>query len=68
MYSIINRILWTSLFFVLECMPQLPSIFKLKDADDKPIQGNFYEAEFQKVKLGKRRSFMLKLHLDQRRP
>ena len=38
-------------FTVTEGIPRTPPVYKLQDADGEPIEGSFYEAELQKVRI-----------------
>ena len=54
-------------FTVTRCIPRTPPVYKLQDYDGEPIEGSFYEAELQKVKMTGDRMFhvekILKRHV-----
>lgn len=54
------------LFTVSECIPRLPPVYKLKDFDDEPIEGTFYEAELQKVRVAPDKVYQVGEILDRR--
>lgn len=38
-------------FFVNECIPRIPPVYKLRDIKGEILNGTFYEAELQKVRI-----------------
>lgn len=46
------------MFTVTGHKPGQPPCYRLNDYDGEPIQGTFYEAELQKVKVGKDKAFV----------
>lgn len=53
-------------FTVNECIPRVPPVYKLEDFDGEPIDGSFYEAELQKVKMSKDRPYHVEEILKRR--
>lgn len=53
-------------FTVHECIPREPPVYKLKDYDGEIIQGSFYEAELQKVKMCKDKVYAVEEILKRR--
>lgn len=54
-------------FTVARTLQRSPRVYKLEDYDGEPIEGLFYEAELQKVKMTENKMFhvekILKCHL-----
>lgn len=46
-------------FTVTEWIPRIHPIYKLVDYDGEAVEGNFYEAELQKVKIAKDKAFQV---------
>ncbi|KAM6892598.1 uncharacterized protein F54H12.2-like [Xenentodon cancila] len=53
-------------FTVAGALPRTPPVYKLEDYDREPIEGSFYEAEMQKVKLSKDRAYHVEKILGRR--
>ena len=54
------------LFTVTRTIPRTPPVYKLEDYDGEPIEGSFYEAELQKVKMTRDRMFQVEKILKRR--
>ncbi len=53
-------------FMVSDCIPHFPPVYKRKDYDGEPIEGSFYEAELQKVKMTKDLTYQVNKILKRR--
>ena len=53
-------------FTVMHSIPRAPPVYKLQDYDGEPIEGSFYEAELQKVKMTDDRMFHVERILKRR--
>lgn len=53
-------------FTVTRGIPRAPPVYKLEDYDGEPIEGSFYEAELQKVKMGGDKAFHVENILKRR--
>lgn len=53
-------------FTVTDTILRSPPVYKLKDLDNEPIQGSFYEEELQKVKLCKDKMYQVEKILNRR--
>ena len=54
-------------FFVTECIPRVPVVYKLRDLNGEIIKGTFYEHELQRVKITKNTVFQIDKILDKKR-
>ncbi len=52
-------------FTVSDCILHFPLVYKLKE-DGEPIEGSFYEAELQKVKMTKDQTYQVEKILKRR--
>ena len=53
-------------FTVTERIPRTPPVYKLVDYDGEPVEGSFYEAEMQKVKMAANKMFQVEKILKRR--
>lgn len=53
-------------FKVSDIIPRFPPVYKLEDYDGEPIQGSFYEAELQKVKMSRDKTYQVDKILKRR--